>query len=354
MPEVTKKPTLRDVSRATGLSVYTVSRALSNRDGVSTASRERVLKAARDLGYVPNRAAQELRRNTRSSVAVITASTSNYYYLDLMTGIQRTLRLSDRAAIVADVAAEGVYTRAVEDSLVHDLIQSRTAGVIATLTLSRRNIQLLEKWDIPVVFVDSAPPEGADRVPSITTDNIGASMKVGAHLAGHGYTDWLFLAYPARWSTRAQRERGLCEAASAYGATLEVLESENDTASAYSTLSRYLDTPGRTLPRVIIAGNNPMVHGALRVLQDRAVKVPDEVAIVAFDEFPWAPLLDSPLTVLNEDSETIGVLAAQILTGIIDEQVEAERLGKATTPVYRPEHRQEMTADLIIRKSCGC
>ncbi|NIY62367.1 hypothetical protein SMALB_0276 [Streptomyces malaysiensis] len=188
----------------------------------------------------------------------------------------------------------------------HDLIQSRTAGVNATLTLSRRSIQLLEKWDIPVVFVDSAPPEGADRVPSITTDNIGASMKVGAHLAGHGYTDWLFLAYPAGWSTRAQRERGLCEAASAYGATLEVLESENDTASAYGTLSRYLDTPGRTLPRVIIAGNNPMVHGALRVLQDRAVKVPDEVAIVAFDEFPWAPLLDSPLTVLNTDAVQAG------------------------------------------------
>ncbi|MFE7979010.1 LacI family DNA-binding transcriptional regulator [Streptomyces shenzhenensis] len=342
------------MSRAAGLSVYTVSRALSNHDGVSAASRERVLKAARELGYVPNRAAQELRRNTRSSVAVITASTSNYYYLDLMTGIQRTLRLSDRTAIVADVAAEGVYTRAVEESLVNDLIQSRTAGVIATLTLSPQSIQLFEKWEIPVVFVDSAPPKDADRVPSITTDNIGASMKVGAHLADHGYTDWLFLAYPARWSTRAQRERGLRAAAAAYGATLEVLESENDTASAYAALNGYLAVPGRSLPRVIIAGNNPMVHGALRVLRDRGVTVPGEVAIVAFDEFPWAPLLDPPLTVLNEDSETIGVLAAQILAGIIDEQVEAESLGKPPTPVYRPEYRQEMPADLIVRKSCGC
>ncbi|MGI5439479.1 LacI family DNA-binding transcriptional regulator [Streptomyces shenzhenensis] len=349
-----KKPTLHDVSRAVGLSVYTVSRALSNRDGVSAASRERVLQAARELGYVPNRAAQELRRNTRSSVAVITASTSNYYYLDLMTGIQRTLRLSDRTAIVADVAAEGVYTRAVEESLVNDLIQSRTAGVIATLTLSPQSIQLFEKWEIPVVFVDSAPPKGADRVPSITTDNFGASMKVGAHLGDHGYTDWLFLAYPARWSTRAQRERGLREAAAAYGATLEVLESENDTASAYAALSGYLAVPGRSLPRVIIAGNNPMVHGALRVLRDRGVTVPSEAAIVAFDEFPWAPLLDPPLTVLNEDSETIGVLAAQTLARIIDEQVEAERLGKPPTPVYRPEYRQEMPAELIIRKSCGC
>lgn len=63
------------------------------------------------------------------------------------------------------------------------------------------------------------------------------------------------------------------------------------------------------------------------------MSVPDEVAIVALDEFAWAPLLDPPLTVLNDDSESIGVLAAQILTRIIDEQ---------------------MKADLIIRKSCGC
>ena len=75
-----------------------------------------MLQAARELGYVPNRAAQELRKNTRSSVAVITASTSNYYYIDLMTGVQRTLRASDRAAVVADIAAEGVYTAELEDA----------------------------------------------------------------------------------------------------------------------------------------------------------------------------------------------------------------------------------------------
>ncbi|MFD0662726.1 LacI family DNA-binding transcriptional regulator [Thermocatellispora tengchongensis] len=280
------------MSRAAGLSVYTVSRALSNGDGVSAASRELVLKVARELGYVPNRAAQELRKNTRSSVAVVTASTSNYYYIDLMKGIQRTLRLSDRTAIVADIAAEGVYTPELEDATIQDLIQSRTAGVIATLTLAPHNMKLLEDWDIPVVFVDSIPHESATRVPSITTDNFSASMKVGAHLGEHGYRDWLFLAYPARWSTRAERERGIRAAALKYGAGIEVIESENDVESAYATLTAYLDTPGRALPRAVIAGNNPMLHGALRVLHARGVRIPDDVAVVAFDEFAWAALLD--------------------------------------------------------------
>jgi len=166
---VGRKPTLRDVSRASGLSVYTVSRALSNASGVSQASREAVLAAARELGYVPNRAAQELRKNTRSSVAVLTASTSNYYYINLMAGIQRTLRPGNRAAVVVDMAAQGVYTSEMEDAIVQDLIQSRTAGVVSTLTLSPHNAKLLADWDIPLVFVDSAPSNGDHHFPGITT-----------------------------------------------------------------------------------------------------------------------------------------------------------------------------------------
>jgi LacI family transcriptional regulator len=351
---MSKKPTLRDLSEVTGLSSYTVSRALSNGADVSDASRKLVLKAARDLGYVPNRAAQELRKKTRSTIAVITASTSNYYYLDLMKGIQRVLAGSNRNAVVADIAAEGVYTAEVEDATVQDLIQSRTAGIITTLTLSTENIKLLESWDIPVVFVDSAPPEDATRVPSILTDNYAASMMTGDHLAQHGYTDWLFLAYPGRWSTRAERERGLQEAALTHGARLRVLETENDSKSAHRTLSAYLDAPEQTLPRAIIAGNNPLLHGVLTVLQERGIAIPSQVALIAFDEFAWAPLLDPPLTVVDEDSESIGVLAAQTLTRILDSQIDAERRGVSPVPDYRPEDRREVSADLIVRRSCGC
>ncbi len=348
-----KKPTLRDVSREAGLSVYTVSRALSNGDGVSADSRERVLEAARSLGYVPNRAAQELRKNTRSSIAVITASTSNYYYIDLMAGIHRTLRTTGRTAVVADIAAQGVYTPELEDTVIQDLIQSRTAGVISTLTLSTHNTKLLRDWDIPVVFVDSAPPESETDVPSITMDNFSGSLRVGEHLAEHGYGDWLFLAYPGRWSTRGERERGIREAAKRHGVDLAVVSSENDPESAYAALSNHLDTTG-TAPRAVVAGNNPMVHGALRVLGDRKLSVPDDVAVIAFDDFAWAPLLSPPLTVLDQDSEAIGVIAAQIMSRVIDQQVAAERQGSSPGPVYLPEDRREVSAELVLRKSCGC
>ncbi|WP_346767718.1 LacI family DNA-binding transcriptional regulator [Knoellia koreensis] len=342
------------MSQHAGVSIYTVSRALGGGQDVAASTRERILQVANALGYVPNRAAQELRKNTRSSVTVLTASTSNAYYLDLMKGVQRVLRPTSRTVVVADIAAEGRYTRAVEDATVQQLIQSRTAGVIATLTLSAQNVKLLDDWDIPVVFVDSAPPAEATQVPSLTTDNVAASVRLGRHLAEHRFTSWLFVAYPTLWSTREPREQGLREAAAAAGAELHVLETDNDEASAFDQVRDWFETPGRVPPDVVVAGNNPLLHGTMRYLREKGIRIPQDIALVAFDEFPWAPLLDPPLTVVNEGSEAIGVEAATILSRIIDEQVRAETEGRPPKPKYLPEDRQVASADLIIRASCGC
>ena len=344
---------MRDVSRATGLSMFTVSRALSGGDGVSDESRSQVLRVADELGYIPNRAAQDLRKVSRDSIAVITASTSNSYYLDLMSGIQKALRPANWTVVMADVAVDGIYDPDLEERTIRRLIETRTAGVISTLALKPANAALLARWDIPVVFVDSAPPEGKAAFPSVTTDTYKASREVGRHLAEHGYEDWLFLVYPARWSTRFERERGIKAAAQAHGARLEILESGNDPVSAHAVMAERL-AEGRPVPRALIAGNNPLLLGALRLLREKALRIPQDVAIIGFDEFAWSGLIDPPLTVLNERSEEIGHRAASTLARIIKGQTEAERRGLPTQPVYRDEDVQQVEAELVIRRSCGC
>ncbi|MGX9347306.1 LacI family DNA-binding transcriptional regulator [Microbacterium sp. KNMS] len=347
------KPTLADVSAASGVSVFTVSQALNDKPGVAAATREAVLRAARELGYVPNRAAQELRRSTRDTVAVMTASTSNAYYLDMMAGVQSVLRESGRTAIVADLASDGIPSPEIEDATVRGLVQSRVAGVISTMTLSARNVALLRDWEIPLVFVDSAPPAEVADIASVTTDNVAASGLVGDHLASHGYDEWLLLIYPALWSTRIDRERGMRLAAATHGASLTLLESPNSAEAAARVLGEHLDRTGRA-PRALIAGNNPMLRGALEALRARETRVPEQTAVVAFDEFTWAPLLNPPVTVLNEDSQRIGEIAATTICRLIDEQIEAERAGRRPAPAYRPDDRTEVEAELIVRSSCGC
>lgn len=347
------RPTIRDISKLTGLSLYTISQALRGADGVSTESRERVLAAANDIGYIPNRAAQDLRRTTRDSVGLITASTSNSYYLDLIGGIQRMVQQLAWTVIIADVAVDGHYDLEQEDRTVRRLIEARVAGVISTLTLRKENTDLLSKWGIPVVFVDSAAPAEAPDLPSVTTDNYQASMLVGDHLADHKYKTWLFLAYPAIWSTRVEREHGLRDAAANAGAVLSVVESANDAASACQALAAHLDASGQ-IPDVLIAGNNPMLLGALEHLRARGLSIPEDIALVGYDEFAWSNLIQPPLTLLNERSGEIGQQAARTLSEIILAQAAAEKRGESGVPVYQPEHQQQVGAELIVRRSCGC
>lgn len=187
----------------------------------------------------------------------------------------------------------------------------------------------------------------------MTTNNHEASLVVGQHLAEHGYKDWLFLVYPSKWSSRFGRESGLREAARLHGANLVVLETANDAVSARQTLAGYLDG-GAGLPRVVIAGNNPLLLGAMGLLRERGIRIPGDMAVVAYDEFAWSALTDPPITVLNEQSEEIGRRAAMMLREIIEGQEAAERKGKSPSPVYLPEHRQQVPAKLTLRGSCGC
>lgn len=347
-----RRKTMRDISLSTGLSIYTVSRALSGADGVSVESREQVLKVAKEIGYIPNRAAQELRRANRDSVAVITASTTNSYYLDLMDGIYQSLRPSGRTVILGDIAADGVYNSKLEDQLIRRLIESRTAGIIATLTLSPDNLRLLDQWDVPIVFVDSAPPDGPIAYPCVSTDNHAASLVVGDHIASLGCRDWLLMMYPDKWSTRTERERGIREAAVKHEARLTIIDCENNDEAARQALDCYL-RGNDDLPDVLIAGNNPLLLGALQNLRENDLRIPDDLAVVGFDNFAWAPFMDPPITVLDESSKVIGMRAAATLNTIIEEQVEAERSGRSTKPNYRDEFSLQIPARLIVRRSCG-
>lgn len=345
--------TLRDIANAAGLSTFTVSKALNGGTGVSQKSRDHVLSVAKDLDYVPNLAAQELRGATRSSVAVITSGTANVYYLNMINGIQRAMQAANQSVVLMDIAIQGAYDPDLEDRTIQRLLEARMSGVISTLTLKPESIERLAQWDIPVVFVDSLPPEKMAYLPSVTTDNYNASLLVGEHLIEHKFTDWLFLAYPGIWSSRKDRERGLREAARRCGAELQVVESANNEESAQRGLSAALDARNGRLPDVLIAGNSPLLLGALATMSARGIVAPRDMAVLSYDDFAWAPYIDPPLTVLDERAGEIGRLAAETLGRLIGEQVEAGEKGKPA-PNYREELKIQVPVGLVVRRSCGC
>lgn len=347
-----KQITLADVAQVANVSVFTVSQAVNGRDGLADSTRAQVLRVANELGYIPNRAAQQMRRSDRSQIAVLTGSSSNAYYTDMMRGVTKMVVAHNRTVLTMDIAAEGVYTTETEDAVVRELIRTQVSGVISTLALRPQSLALFEKWHVPVVFVDSAPAELTYRVGFFGTENVEASLKVGRHLHEQGMRDWLFVAYPKTWSTREPRQQGLTEAADAYGARLQVIESANNPSVARKVTAQYLSGLA-TLPDALIAGNNPILQGVLTALNDLGLRVPEDIGVIAYDEFPWGALMVPSITVINEHSEDIGEAAARCLMRVIDEQKKADRKGRSVEPVFTEEDHALMPTTLVVRHSCG-
>ncbi len=344
-------PTMADVSRRSGLSVWTVSQVLNGKPGVSEKSQQAVHDAALDLGYVVNSAARDLKRNRRSGISVITASTENSYYVDLVQGIHSELLGSTHTAMVSDIASEGHYTSSIEDQTIQTVLGMRPAGLITTLPLSVKNLDLLGRWEVDVVFVDSPPPPEAGDAASVTTDNVQASSDLGDHLGMHGYRDWVCIMYPSRWPTRAPRVEGLRAAALRHSATLTILDAENDPGSAAAALSEYLASGAR--PDAVIAGNNPLLQGVMGALSAHSLVAAKDVGLVSFDEFAWAPLTTPSMTVIDENASLIGRRAAALLLELIERRKTAEKPA-VFNGTYLPEDRIVMPAKLTIRESCGC
>ncbi|MFV0467590.1 MAG: LacI family DNA-binding transcriptional regulator [Dysgonomonas sp.] len=346
--------TLREISELTGLSTFSVSQALNGGKGVSNKTREQVIQVAERVGYVPNQAAQELRLSSRSSIAVITAGTSNVYYLDMVNGIQHVIQKTDNSVVLMDIAVNGIYDEDLEDRTIQRLLEARVSGVISTLALKLKSIERLERWGIPIVFVDSLPPVEKSYLPSVTTDNYNASLLVGEHLAEHGYKDWLFLVYPDIWSSSKDRKRGLCEAAQQANANIQIIESPNDAQSAEKVLTMFLEERGDMAPDALITGNSPILLGALSCLKKLKISIPNDIAIISYDDFPWASFIEPALTVLDERSEEVGCRAAEILMQIIDEKKQILKVGESSIPQYSKDLIQQVSVDLIVRQSCGC
>ncbi|HEU5129709.1 MAG TPA: LacI family DNA-binding transcriptional regulator [Glycomyces sp.] len=340
-------PTLRDVSAATGFSIYTVSRALRNLSGVSEATRAQVIAAASRLGYVPNRSAQTLKRRSSTTIGILTANNANPFYSTLVNGFEDVVVRAGYHCIVSDATDHGEYSRERESRFLEDLLQQRVAAVALTYQPGEDQLKRLLEWPMPLVFMDSHPPRERPDAPSVVVDGEAVSYEVGRHFAEHGYRDWLFVGHPQTWTTRGSRQAGFARAAEAFGATLTVVEGHNDPADSAAAVHAAFE--GRSGPfRAVFAANEPLVIGTLRALRSLGLSVPGDVAIVGYDEFDWAEFAAPRMTVVDQEITRIGRAAGERIL----HEIERHGSEPGAEPAWRPEQPQPR-ARLIVRDSCG-
>jgi LacI family transcriptional regulator len=329
--------TIHDVARRAGLSVATVSRVMSGRGYVSPASREQVLKAADELAYVPNGMARGLKTQRSGLIALLVPEIVNSFYTTISRGVEDVANANGLQVILGNTdesaAKEGAY--------VELMVSTRVDGVIvAPAGRTAKTLKPLLTTAVPTVLVDrSVAGFPADVVRG---DGVGGAQTLTRHLLGLGHRRIALLNGHLDTSVARNREEGFRNALGGEGIVID----ERLVSSGTWFIDDAETRAGAILndaepPTAIVAANNFMAIGALRALRKRGLRVPQDVALVSFDDIEDAAEIDPFLTALAQPAYTMGTLAMQLLL---------ERIGKS----FRGAPREiVLSPQLLVRRSCG-
>lgn len=312
---------MRDVAALAGVSLKTVSRVVNDEPGVTEAVRQRVQAAAARLDYRYNRAASNLRRGSSRSLLVgaVLQDLSNSFSAALLRSLEDVARERGLAVVASSLDEDAERERA----LVHDLVERRVDGLVLMPATDRQDYLVAERRaGLPTVFVDRAPC-GVDA-DSVTVDNRAGAALATRHLLGQGHRRIAFVGDLPGIRTAADRLHGFHDAFAEVGLSADpalVVTGARTPQDAERVLGALLAHPDP--PSAVFAGRNDLSTGAIRAL--RASGCSRRVALVGFDDFPLADLLDPPLTVVRQDVRRIGAAVGEMLLARMDGDASAPR-----------------------------
>jgi len=330
-------PTIRDVAKTAGVATTTVSRVLNNSGYVSAATRARVEAAIQELGYVPNRVARSLRLKRTNTLALVVTDITNPFWTTVVRGVEDAANAAGFTVILCNTDE----SPAKQDAYLQVLLQKRVDGILLTPTHSTPEpVTLIQRQGIPVVVLDRRVP-GAD-VDVVRCDSEEGAYQLVRHLLGLGHR-WIgVLAGPEDVSTssdrvagyrRGLREAGIDEAQEWVRYGRFTFESGAEGAQEMLELDPH--------PTAVLAANNFIATGALRVLHEAGLEVPENVSLVAFDELTFYPSAVPFLTVADQPAYEMGQQATELLIA---------RLSDLAADGYK---EIVLPTEIVVRRSCG-
>lgn len=330
---VNRPLTLRDVSEASGVSEMTVSRVLRNRGDVSQATRERVLEAARALGYVPNKIAGALASSRVNLVAVVIPSISNMVFPEVMSGISDAL---EETALQPVVGVTG-YSPEKEEKVLYEMLSWRPSGVIvAGLEHSDVSRAMLQAAGIPVVEIMDVDGTPIDSVVGISHRRAG--RKMAQAILKDGYEHIAFLGTKMARDHRARKRfEGFTEALAKAGVEIE----DREFYSGGSALAKGREMTKTVLDRspdldFIYYSNDLIGAGGLLYMLEAGYDIPGQMGLAGFNGLDLRLGLPRELASMDSCRYEIGRKAAEIIARRTDdgENGEPERVELEPTISY--------------------
>ena len=324
----TRPLTLRDVSEASGVSEMTVSRVLRNRGDVSPVTREKVLEAAKALGYVPNKIAGALASQRVNLVAVIIPSLRNMVFPEVMSGISKVLENTDLQPVV------GVsdYLPEKEEKVLYEMLSWRPSGVIiAGLEHTDAARAMLKNSGIPVVEIMDVDGEPIDCMVGISHRRAGRETAKAILKAGYQNIGFMGTKMPLDHRAR-KRFEGLTEALAKSG--VEIMDREF--YSGGSALLKGREMTQAMLERTpeldfLYYSNDMIGAGGLLYLLEQGVDIPGQIGLAAFNNVELLQGLPRKLATMDAMRTEIGTKAAEIIAARVDNpKAEVERVIELT------------------------
>lgn len=319
---------MKDVARAAGVSPMTVSRAFKTDSSIGLETRQRILKTARDLGYIFDSTASNLRSKKTGFVAVTIPSLNNANFADTVTAMTVELAKHDLQTLLGYTN----YDIEEEERLVEHLLRRKPDAIVLTGGAHTQNTRrLLAQSNIPVVEIWDMPHEPLAHV--IGFSNARAVGDMVGHLVAQGYKELAFLGGGSPGDTRGEdRLRGFSQAMEAHGLApagiVPIGPAPNSMQSSVQAMARLLETCPKA--DVVVCVSDLTAFAALSECQRRGVSVPSDIAIAGFGNFDISQICCPEISTIDAQSGEIGRQTAQLLARIlrdpsqIDESVTIE------------------------------
>lgn len=305
-----EKTTIHDIARKLNITASTVSRALNNHPRISEETKKAVLKAAQKLNYQPNHIAAALRNGKSNIIGIIVPTADRTFFSSVVRGIEEIANQSRYNVMICQTYDS--FNKEVET--VEALLNARVDGIIASHgkdTLNFEHFKKVKAKGIPLVLFDRSNDEL--EVSHVVIDDYLGGYKATEHLIQQGCKRIAHFTSPRKISIYKERLRGYKEALLNNGLKYDeslVVESNLQLEDGRTSMQQLLKL--KTLPDAVFSASAYGAMGALQVLKEKNIKVPDQIALVAFSNEPFTSFTEPALTTVDQHPLRMGNAAAEI------------------------------------------
>jgi len=333
-----KHPTIDDVAKIAGVAKSTVSRALNDSSRISSATKQKVLEIADEIGFEPSNIARSLSTRRTRTIGVLVEDIVNSFFTEVAKGVETVLKKAGYTMILTS----SDYNEDEELRLIRVLVQNKVDGVLLTpIQEYSDSIAYLKSRHVPFFIMNNHNDD--DTLNWVDTDNFEGGYIGTKYLVGLNHRRFLCTRYMKLQGTR-ERFRGFCKALDEKNIDLNeqiIFDDINTQKDAYHAMNHFIAEHGAdALPSAVIAVNDAVAFGIMESFLENNIEIPERVSLLGYDDINIAGLVKVPLTTVHQPKFSMGEVAAYMLVN----RIEGKSSNIPQNFLLKPR--------LIIRESC--